>query len=198
MLSNSQKLFKRSFDILFAFTGLIICFIPLFLFLVLASFDTKKFGLFKQKRIGFLCKPFDIYKIRTIKGIDTEEVYISQHSKEISKFGKFLRKYHIDEWPQLYNILIGDMSFVGPRPDLVGYADKLQPKDQLFLQVKPGITSPASLKYRNENELLLQQKNPEKYYKATLWPDKVKLNNDYVKNWSFFWDIKLIWLTIFN
>jgi lipopolysaccharide/colanic/teichoic acid biosynthesis glycosyltransferase len=198
MLSNSQKLFKRSFDILFAFTGLIICFIPLFLLLILASFDTKKFGLFKQKRIGFLGKLFDIYKIRTIKGIDTEDVYISKNSKNISKFGRFLRKYHLDELPQLYNILMGDMSFVGPRPDLVGYADKLQLKDQLFLQVKPGITSPASLKYRGENKLLSQQKKPKEYYKNVLWPEKVKMNNDYVKNWSFFWDIKLIWLTIFN
>jgi len=198
MLSNSQKLFKRSFDILFAFTGLIICFIPLFLLLILASFDTKKFGLFKQKRIGFLGKLFDIYKIRTIKGIDTEDVYIPRNSKNISKFGRFLRKYHLDELPQLYNILMGDMSFVGPRPDLVGYADKLQLKDQLFLQVKPGITSPASLKYRGEDKLLSQQKNPKEYYKNTLWPDKVKLNNDYIKNWTFFGDIKLIWLTIFN
>jgi len=198
MLSKSQKLFKRSFDILCAFTGLIICFIPLFLLLILASLDTKKFGLFRQKRIGYKGKEFHVFKIRTIKGIDTEEVYISQHSKDILKFGRFLRKYHIDEWPQLVNILIGAMSFVGPRPDLIGYADNLQLKDQLFLQMKPGITSPASLKYRNEDLILAKQENPKIYYKNIIWPDKVKMNNDYVKNWSFLGDIKLILLTIFN
>jgi len=100
--------------------------------------------------------------------------------------------------PQLFNILLGTMSFVGPRPDLIGFADNLKLKDQLFLQVKPGITSPASLKYRNENSLLSQQSNSTEYYKNVVWPDKVKMNNDYVKNWSFLGDIKLILLTIFN
>jgi lipopolysaccharide/colanic/teichoic acid biosynthesis glycosyltransferase len=198
MLSNNQKLLKRSFDIFFSLIGLSIIFIPLFFLIILASFDTGKIGLFKQERIGFLCKPFKIFKIRTIKGVDTQTVYISSVSDNISKFGRFLRKYHLDEWPQLYNILIGDMSFVGPRPDLVGYADNLHPKDQLFLQVKPGITSPASLKYRDENKLLSQQKTPGEYYINILWPDKVKMNNNYVKNWSFFGDIKIIWLTIFS
>jgi len=198
MLSNSQKLLKRSFDLFFAFTGLCLFSLPLFLLIILASFDTKAFGLFKQKRIGILCKPFNIYKIRTIKGLDTAEIYIDKSFKNISIFGRFLRRYHLDEWPQLFNILIGDMSFVGPRPDLVGFADKLKPKYQLFLQVKPGITSPASLKYRNEGTLLSQQENPEKYYRNVIWPDKVKLNNDYVKNWSFLGDIKIIGLTIFS
>jgi len=110
----------------------------------------------------------------------------------------FLRNLNLDELPQLFNILLGTMSFVGPRPDVVGFADVLPQKEQLFLSIKPGMTSPASLKYRNEKLLLSKQENPEKYYRNTIWPDKVKMNNNYVKNGSFFGDIKLIWITIFN
>jgi lipopolysaccharide/colanic/teichoic acid biosynthesis glycosyltransferase len=177
---------------------LLIFIIPIIILIILASFDTKNIGLFAQKRIGFKAKIFTIYKIRTIKGNDTEDVYISPSSTSISKFGYFLRKSHLDELPQLFNILFGTMSFVGPRPDVVGFADVLPQKEQLFLKVKPGITSPASLKYKKEDVILAKQNNPEKYYKNAIWPDKVKMNNDYVKNWSFFGDIKLIWLTIFG
>lgn len=171
---------------------------PIIILVILASIDTKNLGLFTQKRVGFKCKIFNIYKIRTIKGKDKEAVYISPTSKNISKFGMFLRNTNLDELPQLFNILIGTMSFVGPRPDVVGFADILPQKEQLFLSIKSGMTSPASLKYRNENRLLSKQENPKKYYRNIIWPDKVKMNNDYVKNWSFFGDIKLIWLTIFN
>jgi len=198
MLSWSQKLLKRVFDVILSLILLLILISPIFLLIIISSLDTKGFGVFNQKRIGLKCKSFYIYKIRTIRGIDTQAVYISPNSKNISQFGNFLRDSHLDELPQLFNILLGTMSFVGPRPDVVGFADVLPQKDQLFLQAKPGITSPASIKYRNENKLLSQQKNPEEYYKNILWPDKVKMNNDYVKNWSFLGDIKLILLTIFS
>jgi len=172
--------------------------IPIIILIILASIDTKSFGLFTQKRIGYKSKIFNVYKIRTIRGKDTEAVYIPFISNNISKLGIFLRNSNLDELPQLFNILLGTMSFVGPRPDVVGFADVLPQKEQLFLSVKPGMTSPASLKYRNENLLLSKQEKPENYYRNTIWPVKVKMNNDYVKNWSFFGDIKLILLTIFN
>ena len=198
MLSSTQKILKRSFDFLIAFLGLLLLFIPLCLLIIISNIITKKIGLFKQNRVGQYGKIFKIYKIRTIKGNDFEEIYIPQNSKYISKFGYFLRRYNIDELPQLFNILLGTMSFVGPRPDLKGFADNLKLKDQLFLKVKPGITSPASIKYRDENSFLSQQSNPSEYYKNVVWPDKVKMNNEYVKNWSFLGDIKLILLTIFS
>lgn len=114
----------------------------------------------------------------------------------ITPFGAKLRKYKLDELPELWNVLIGDMSFVGPRPDVPGYADKLVGEDRKILLLKPGITSPASIKYRNEEELLAQQIDPIKYNDEVIFPDKVKINLNYLENWSFITDIKLIIYTI--
>ena len=168
------------------------------LIFVFASIDTKSFGVFTQKRIGYKAKEFIIFKIKTLKGVDENLMYISPVSKKISKFGLFLRRSNIDELPQLLNVLLGDMSIVGPRPDLKGFADVLPHKDQLFLEVKPGLTSQATLKYRNEEEKLSEQENPQLFYKTKIWPDKVRLNNDYVKNWSFLSDLNTIMQTIFS
>ena len=116
----------------------------------------------------------------------------------ITPFGAKLRKYKLDELPELWNVLIGDMSFVGPRPDVPGYADKLVGEDRKILLLKPGITSPASIKYRNEEELLAQQIDPIKYNDEVIFPDKVKINLNYLENWSFITDIKLIIYTILS
>lgn len=109
-----------------------------------------------------------------------------------------MRKYKLDELPELWNVLIGDMSFVGPRPDVPGYADKLVGEDRKILLLKPGITGPASIKYRNEEELLAQQADPIKYNDGVIFPDKVKINLNYLENWSFITDIKLIIYTILS
>ena len=111
-------------------------------------------------------------------------------------FGAKLRKYKLDELLELWNVLIGDMSFVGPRPDVPGYADKLEGDDRRMLLLKPGITGPASLKYRDEEELLAEQENPQKYNDEVLFPDKVRINIEYLDNWSFWNDIKIIIYTI--
>jgi lipopolysaccharide/colanic/teichoic acid biosynthesis glycosyltransferase len=115
----------------------------------------------------------------------------------ITPFGAFLRRYKIDELPELWNVLIGDMSFVGPRPDVPGYADKLQGEERKILELRPGITGPASLKYSNEEEILQKALNPIQYNNEVLWPDKVRINLDYVKKQSFWKDVNLILKTIF-
>ena len=120
----------------------------------------------------------------------------SSNDVRITKSGAFFRKTKIDELPQLWNVLIGQMSFVGPRPDVPGYADRLQGKDRRVLSVRPGITGPAQLAYRDEEDILADQNDPVKYNDEVIWPDKVKINLDYVKNYSFFKDLYYIWKTI--
>ena len=118
--------------------------------------------------------------------------------RRITPLGAVLRRYKLDELPELWNVLIGDMSFVGPRPDVPGYADKLEGNDRRILQLKPGITGPASLKYRNEEELLAEQDDPQRYNDEVLFPDKVRINIEYLDNWSFGYDIKIIIYTVFG
>jgi lipopolysaccharide/colanic/teichoic acid biosynthesis glycosyltransferase len=159
----------------------------LFLCIILASLDTKSFGLFIQERIGQFGKPFRIYKIKTLRDL----------TKEISGFGKFLRKSKLDELPQLFNILKGDMSFVGPRPDVAGYYDLLEGENRKVLELKPGLTSEASIKYRNEEKILKSIDNPLYYNDSVLFPDKVKMNLEYYYNHSIWVDIRIIFKTIF-
>lgn len=177
---------KRFFDILFSIILLLILIIPLIVVLLFTIVDTQSNGLFLQKRIGQHGKLFTIYKLRTI----------NDKTEKISKFGAFLRKYKIDELPQLFNIVKGDMSFVGPRPDIPGYYDKLEGESRKILELKPGLTSEASIKYANEEELLSQQQNPLQYNDEIIFPDKIKMNLDYYYNRSFLCDIKIIVKTI--
>ena len=121
-----------------------------------------------------------------------------KNDKRITRIGRKLRKYKIDEIPELMNVLIGDMSFVGPRPDLQGFADKLEGEDRAVLIVKPGITGEATLKYKDEERVLERQKDPEHYNRTIIWVDKVKINKNYVMNYSFYLDLKLILKSIFN
>ena len=116
----------------------------------------------------------------------------------ITPLGAKLRKYKLDELPELWNVLKGDMSFVGPRPDVPGYADRLQGEDRLILKLRPGITGPASLKYANEEELLAQVADPRRYNDEVIFPDKVRINLDYYYNRTFCGDIRLIFQTIFR
>ncbi|WP_419870107.1 sugar transferase [Chryseobacterium sp. CT-SW4] len=157
----------------------------LIILIILASVDTGGFGVFTQKRIGRNGVPFVIYKFRTYDIKNTQK----------TKMGKWLRKTKMDELLQLINIIKGDMSLVGPRPDLPGYYDKLEGEDRLILQLKPGITSEAGIKYRNEEELLNRQENPLKYNDEVIFPDKVKMNLEYYYNLSFKRDILIMWKT---
>ena len=156
--------------------------------------------LFKQERIGQYGKRFNIYKIRTM--IETcDEIATSittANDERILPFGKWLRKTKLDVLFELVNVLKGEMSFVGPRPDVPGYADLLQGSDRKILELKPGITGPASLKYINEEEILANVENPKQYNDEVIYPDKVKINLDYYHNRTFWGDIRIIFKTIFR
>ena len=153
-------------------------------------------ALFRQTRIGRHGKPFTIYKFRTMTvGHGGSSVSVAGESR-ITPLGAVLRRYKIDELPELWNVLIGDMSFVGPRPDVPGYADRLQGDDREMLELRPGITGPASLKYRNEEELLAAVDNPQKYNDTVIYPDKVRINRYYLHNYSFMKDIEMIVCTV--
>ncbi|TYA71885.1 sugar transferase [Seonamhaeicola marinus] len=189
---------KRSFDILLSIIGLIITAPFLILISVLIRLDSKGSILFIQERVGRHNKNFNIYKFRTMKALSEKDGLLTLGNKDsrITKIGYFLRRYKIDEFPQLINILIGDMSFVGPRPELRYYVDFYSKEDLQILSVRPGITGLASLKYRNEVELLKAATNPEDYYINTIIPDKLKYNKEYIKKNNFFFDLKLIFLTV--
>ncbi len=149
---------------------------------VIASIDTCSNGLFVQERVGQNAKLFKIFKLKTFHPL----------TQNISPVGNFLRRYKIDEFPQLLNVLIGEMSLVGPRPDIPGYYDMLEGEERKILKLKPGITSLASIKYANEEQLLANQEDPLKYNDEVLFPDKVKMNLDYYHNRSLCLDLRLI------
>jgi lipopolysaccharide/colanic/teichoic acid biosynthesis glycosyltransferase len=188
---------KRIFDLLLAFLCIIFL-MPIFLIIcLLVKLDSKGSIFFLQNRVGLDEKIFKIIKFRTM--------YINQSSistitlkddPRITKIGKYLRNYKLDELPELFNVLIGDMSFVGPRPDVAGYADKLEGVNRNILKLKPGITSWASLKYVNEELLLTQVKDPISYNNSIIYPDKVKMNLNYYNNHNIWIDIKVIFATI--
>ncbi|MEA3491068.1 MAG: sugar transferase [Campylobacterota bacterium] len=193
MLTLSQRCTKRTFDLLLSLIGIVLTGWIMVLSWVVASLDTKSNGLFMQQRVGREGRLFYIFKIKTMKhiaGVDST-VTISGDER-ITKFGAFFRKTKIDELPQLFNVLLGSMSFVGPRPDVEGFADTLRGEAEIILSVRPGITGPASLKYINEEETLAKQENPQKYNREVIWPDKVKINIEYVKEWSFAKDMRYI------
>jgi len=155
-------------------------------------------AFFTQKRVGRNGKLFTMYKFRSMTVSHSGSSVSVAGESRITPLGAVLRKYKLDELPELWNVLIGDMSFVGPRPDVPGYADKLAGKDRLILKLRPGITGPASLKYANEEEILAKVADPVKYNDEVIFPDKVKINLDYYHNHSFWGDIKLIFQTIFR
>ena len=188
---------KLIFDRSMAFLGLI-CLWPLLIYIAL-TIKVKMPGgpiIFRQQRVGKDGKLFTMYKFRSMK-VDHGGSSISVAGESrITPLGQKLRKYKIDELPELWNILKGDMSFVGPRPDVPGYADKLQGDDLIILTLRPGITGPATLKYRNEEELLATIDDPVKYNDEVIYPDKVRINRYYAEHYSFFMDIQMIFCTI--
>ncbi|MCK7630233.1 sugar transferase [Shewanella putrefaciens] len=190
---------KRLFDLFFSFWGLLVFFPLILIAWLLASIDTKSNGFFVQKRVGRHGRLFNVYKIKTMKPILGITTTVTQKlDPRITKLGYFFRKTKIDELPQLWNVFVGDMSFVGPRPDVPGYADRLEGDEKAILEIRPGITGPATIKYRNEEALLAQQSDPEDYNMKVIWPDKVRINLDYIHNWSLVNDIKYILNTVLH
>ena len=190
---------KRSFDILFSLIGLLIFSWVIIINWLIAAIETKSNGFFIQKRVGKGGSLFTLIKIKTMKQISGFNTTVTtKNDIRITKWGHFFRRTKLDELPSLWNVLKGDMSLVGPRPDVPGYADKLTGDNRRILQLRPGITGPATLKYANEEQLLASVNDPQKYNDEVIFPDKVKINLEYLDNWSLWLDIKIIFRTIFR
>ena len=188
---------KRLFDIVASGCGLIVL-SPLFLILAIwIKLDSPGPVFYRQVRVGRGNKDFRIFKFRSMRvGSDKGSlVTIGGHDPRITRSGYFIRKFKLDEFPQLINVFVGDMSLVGPRPEVRHYVDYWTPEQMHVLDVRPGITDPASIKFRNENELMEQASDPEKYYIEVIMQEKIKLYLEYVANHSFFGDIGLIFKT---
>lgn len=153
-------------------------------------------ALFSQLRVGKDGRLFTMYKFRTMSPEGGGSTVSVAGDVRITPLGAKLRRYKLDELPQLWNVLRGDMSFVGPRPDVPGYADQLQGEDREMLQLRPGITGPASLKYRNEEEILASVPDPERYNDEVIFPDKVRINRYYLHHYSFWTDLRIIIATL--
>ena len=185
---------KRLFDIVASGFGLIVL-SPLFLVLAIwIKCDSKGPVFYRQVRVGYKNKDFSIFKFRSMRvGADKGSlVTIGGHDPRVTRSGYFIRKFKFDELPQLINVFLGDMSLVGPRPEVRHYVDYWTPEQMHVLDVRPGITDPASIKFRNENELMEKADDPEKYYIEVIMQEKIKLYLEYVEKHSFWYDFGLI------
>jgi lipopolysaccharide/colanic/teichoic acid biosynthesis glycosyltransferase len=190
---------KRAFDIMVSAVGLCLGWWIIGLAYLLAGRDTGMNGFFMQDRVGRNGKTFKVIKIRTMRPVQgVETVVTTDQDPRITRLGRFWRKTKIDELPQLINVLKGDMSFVGPRPDVPGFADRLVGDERLVLSIRPGITGPATLKYRDEEQILMGVEDPEAYNREIIFPDKVRINLEYIREYSFWKDLKYIWVTVFG
>lgn len=188
---------KYLFDRIMAFVGLIVLSPVLFVVWMLIRVKMPDGpAVFTQKRVGKDGKLFTMYKFRSMSAHHSGSTVSVAGESRITPLGAKLRRYKLDELPELWNVLIGDMSFVGPRPDVPGYADKLEGDDRRVLQLRPGITGPASLKYRDEEILLAGQANPQEFNDKVIYPDKVRINLYYLDHYSFLADIKMIFATV--
>ena len=188
---------KYIFDRLISFIGLLLLW-PVLLVIAMLILWKMPEGpvLFRQKRVGKDGRLFTIYKFRSMKVSHSGCSVSVLGEQRITPLGARLRRWKLDELPELWNVLKGDMSFVGPRPDVPGYADKLVGKDRRMLNLYPGITGPATLKYRNEEKLLATVNNPQEYNDRVIYPDKVRINLYYLDNYSFVKDIQMLFCTV--
>ena len=191
-------LFKRIFDILFSFLGLILLFPVFAIIAILIKLFSPGPVFFQQERIGRFGEKFKILKFRSMRTNHNGNSISIKGESRITPIGAILRKYKLDELPELWNVLRGDMSFVGPRPDVPEYAFRLSEEERLILNLRPGITGPASLKYANEEEILSMVPDPVMYYNEIIWKDKVRLNVEYCRTRSFISDTLIIFCTIFR
>jgi len=191
MLSRGNNMVKWFFDRTLSLV-LLMALMPILLLVAIIILLASGAPVFYiQERIGQNAKPFKLIKFRTMKGEEESPVAAAELNR-ITRVGRWLRRTKIDELPELLNIFVGDMSFVGPRPDVAGYADKLEGDDRRLLTMKPGLTGVASLKYRNEEDLLAAQPNPQEYNDKVIWPDKVRLNLLYMERQSLWLDVKVL------
>lgn len=198
MINYRQKIIKRIFDIVLSSVGLVLVAIPMLILSIAIMIFSKGPIFFTQSRVGLNGKIFKCIKFRTMY-IDSEKygTITTKRDSRITPIGKIMRRYKLDELPQLFNVLIGDMSFVGPRPDVVGYADTLKEDDKIILSIRPGITGPATLKYANEEYILSKEMDPIKYNDEVIYPDKVNINKHYIYNYKFSKDVMYILWTLF-
>lgn len=196
-VSASNKFVKRLFDIVVSFIGLLMTAPVIAVGWVAAAISTRNNGFFVQQRIGLNGKPFFVLKLRSMRVMpELQSSVTADGDRRITKTGRILRKLKIDELPQLWNVLVGQMSLVGPRPDVAGFADQLQGEDRVVLTIRPGITGPATIAFRNEEEILASVNNPEVYNREVIWPEKVAINRQYIQEQSLVGDIKLLWQTV--
>ena len=196
-LTTAQRTLKRAFDFVVALCGLLSLWWLILACFIAASVDTRSYGFFLQERIGCGGNRFRIVKLKTMRPDDVTVTNVTrQGDPRITPLGALLRRFKLDELPQLWNVLVGEMSLVGPRPDVPGHMDTLVGEDRALLTLRPGITGPASLRYRNEEELLALQPHPERYNRDVIFPDKVKINLEYLRNWAFVTDLQIIWTTL--
>ncbi|MFQ5622079.1 MAG: sugar transferase [Paracoccaceae bacterium] len=194
-MSRRDRILKRGLDValsalLLALTAPVVAAAA-----VAARLDTGASGLFRQPRVGRNGRIFRVVKIRTMRRENGATVTVRGDAR-ITRLGGWLRRWKIDELPQLWNVLCGDMSLVGPRPDMPGFLDGLEGEDRVLLRLRPGITGPATLKYRDEEDLLAGNSDPERYNRQVIWPDKVRLNREYLNNYSLRGDLRCLWRTV--
>jgi len=193
-----DRLTKRAFDLLISGVGLLVLW-PLILICVwFAKRDTGLSGLFSQVRVGRYGQVFLIRKVRTMglaRGQARNSITV-EGDPRITRSGRIMRTFKLDELPQLWNVFVGEMSLVGPRPDVPGYADRLVGEHRKILQLRPGITGPATIKYRNEELMLSRNSNPASLNDRVLYPDKVRINLNYLENWSLAGDIRYLMITV--
>ncbi|NEQ64708.1 MAG: sugar transferase [Symploca sp. SIO2D2] len=188
---------KRLFDISLSSVGLVALAILVLIISLIILVTSGSPIFFTQDRVGQDGKIFSLIKFRTMTVLQTNPSTVTvAGDRRITPIGRYLRRWKLDELPQLWNVLIGEMSFVGPRPDVPGYADRLQGDDRRILSLRPGITGPATLAYRNEEEILAQVDDPIRYNKEVIYPDKVRINLEYLEYCSFSKDLYYIWKTI--
>ena len=191
---------KRLFDILFSFIGLLLL-QPFFIVIaIMIKVDSTGPVFFRQGRVGKNFKPFMIYKFRTmVLDAENKGLHItSGGDNRITRVGRILRRLKIDELPQLYNVLKGDMSLVGPRPEVIRYVEWYKEDYERILSVRPGITDISSMTFRNEESILQGVDDPERYYVHVLLPEKMRLAREYIQNMSFFYDVRLIFKTLYK
>ncbi len=188
---------KRLFDIVASGCGLIILSPLLLIIAIWIKFDSSGPVFYRQVRVGKDNKDFRIYKFRSMRmGADKAGlITVGGRDPRVTRSGYYIRKYKLDELAQLINVFVGDMSLVGPRPEVRKYVDMYTPEQMHVLDVRPGVTDLASIRYRNENELLEKAEDPDKYYIEVIMQDKLRINLEYVQNHSFWYDIKLIFGT---
>lgn len=194
-MTLAQRAVKRGFDVVVSATALALLWPVILAGWVLAARDTGASGFFTQARVGRHGRIIRVVKLRTMRDVGGTTVTTAGDAR-ITPLGAKLRRWKIDELPQLWNVLTGDMSLVGPRPDVPGFLDRLSGEDRKLLDLRPGITGPATLKYRDEEQLLAGVEDPERYNAEVIWPDKVAINRAYQDNWSFGTDLRCLLATV--